>query len=102
MRDRESKKRALLELIEKDPEAVVELLLDLMEQVEDLKQKLAKNSRNSSKPPSSDGYNKPKPKSLRKKGSRKSGGQPGHSGKTLELSKNPDQIISSWRIFSVP
>mgnify|MGYP000713464801 CR=1 FL=1 len=42
MRDRESKKRALLELIEKDPEAVVELLLDLMEQVEDLKQKLAK------------------------------------------------------------
>jgi transposase len=93
MRDRESKKRALLELIKKDPEAVVELLLDLIERVEVLEQQLAKNSRNSSKPPSSDGYNKPKPKSLRKKGSRKSGGQPGHSGKTLELSKNPDQII---------
>ena len=93
MRDRESKKQALLELIQKDPEGVVELLLDLMERVEVLEQKLAKNSRNSSKPPSSDGYNKPKPKSLRKKGRRKSGGQPGHSGKTLELSKNPDQII---------
>jgi transposase-like protein len=93
MRDRESKKQALLGLIKKDPEAVVELLLDLMERVEKLEQKLATNSRNSSKPPSSDGYNKPKPKSLRKKGRRKSGGQPGHGGKTLEFSKDPDRII---------
>ena len=93
MRDRESKKQALLELIQKDPEAVVELLLDLMERVEVLEQKLAKNSRNSSKPPSSDGYAKPKPKSLRKKGQRKSGGQPGHRGKTLQFSSHPDRII---------
>ena len=93
MQDRESKKQALLELIQKDPEAVVELLLDLMERVEVLEQKLAKNSRNSSKPPSSDGYHKPKPKSLRKKGQRKNGGQPGHSGKTLEFSRDPDRII---------
>lgn len=93
MPDRESKKQALLELIKKDPEAVVELLLDLMERVESLEQQLAKNSRNSSKPPSSDNYPKPKPKSLRKKGRRKSGGQPGHSGKTLEMSQEPDRII---------
>lgn len=93
MQDRAAKKQALLELIKKDPEAVVELLLDLMERVEVLEQMLAKNSRNSSKPPSSDGYNKPKPKSLRKKGRRKSGGQPGHEGKTLEFSQDPDRII---------
>ena len=93
MRDRKSKKQALFELIQKNPEAVVDLLLDLMERVEVLEQKLAKNSRNSSKPPSSDGYPKPKPKSLRKKGQRKSGGQPGHRGKTLQFSPNPDRII---------
>ena len=34
MRDREAKKQALLELIKKDPEAVVEMLLDLMERAE--------------------------------------------------------------------
>lgn len=34
MQDREVKKQALLELIKKDPEAVVELILDLMERVE--------------------------------------------------------------------
>ena len=93
MQDREAKKRALLKLMQKDPEAVVELLLDLMERVEALEQRLAKNSRNSSKPPSSDGYFKPKPKSLRKTGGRKSGGQPGHRGKTLQFSTNPDRII---------
>jgi len=93
MRDREAKKRELLELIKKDPEAFVELLLDLMERVEVLEQKLALNSHNSSKPPSSDGYNKPKPKSLRQKGKRKSGGQPGHPGKTLEFTKDPDETI---------
>jgi len=45
------------------------------------------------KPPSSDGLNKPKPKSLRKKTSKKQGGQKGHKGYNLEKAEKPDHII---------
>ena len=57
-----------------------------------LKDQLAKTSHNSGKPPSSDGYEKPKPKSLRNKTGRNSGGQPGHDGCTLAQTTTPDFI----------
>jgi transposase len=51
------------------------------------------NSNNSHKPSSSDGCSKPSPKSRRKRHKRKSGGQPGHDGNTLQMTANPDWII---------
>ena len=62
----------------------------LTAEVAELKRQLGQNSRNSSKPPSSDSpFTKPAPKSLRRKSGRKPGGQPGHPGSTLALVDNP-------------
>lgn len=58
-----------------------------------LEDKLNKNSSNSSKPPSSDGFSKPAPKSRRHKSKKKSGGQKGHQGVTLQRKEMPDKIV---------
>lgn len=64
----------------------------LEERVKELEAQVSKNSRNSSKPPSSDGLQKPKPKSQRKRSGRKPGGQSGHVGYRLEQVEGPDHI----------
>ena len=59
-----------------------------------LKEQLKKNSNNSSKPPSSDGYRKPAPKSLRESSGKKQGGQKDHPGSYLSVCAKPDQVVT--------
>lgn len=89
----------LLPLARTHPEALVDIILALQEQVarlearvKELEAQLARNSSNSGQPPSSDGLSKPSPKSLRAPSGRKPGGQPGHPGQTLQRVKTPDHI----------
>jgi transposase len=56
--------------------------------VQELQARLAKDSHNSGKPPSSDELGR-KTRSLRKRSGKKPGGQLGHRGKTLHLVRAP-------------
>lgn len=109
----------LLEAYQQGPDSVVEIVFtleaELVAQLEvvsarvtvleaenatlrtenaELRAKLGTNSRNSGKPPSSDGPGvKPHPKSQRISSGRKPGGQPGHVGHTLQLVETPDEVM---------
>ena len=69
------------------------IIEELKVENEELKLKLAQNSSNSSKPPSSDGLGKPPAKSLRPKSGRKPGGQVGHKGSGLKVDRKPDIVV---------
>ena len=60
--------------------------------IKQLEDQISKDSTNSSKPPSTDGFKK-KPKSLRKKTGLKPGGQPNHDGTNLQMVDKPDKTI---------
>jgi len=60
----------------------------------ELRARLKLNSKNSSKPPSSDGYAKPAPKSRRRRSGKKPGKQPGDPGKNLAQIEDPDVIVN--------
>jgi transposase len=67
-------------------------IVDVRAENAELKQRLGQNSRNSSRPPSSDSpFAKPVLKSLRRKSGRRPGGQSGHPGSTLALVDDPNE-----------
>ena len=73
---------------------LTETVQKLQQENIELKEKLNKNSKNSSKPPSSDGLSKPQPKSLRKVSDKKQGAQKGHKGSGFSITQDPDKVIS--------
>ena len=86
---------ALVSIIQALRQRMQELEKTVAEQaavIQSLHDQAAKDSRNSSKPPSSDGLKKPRTRSLRKKSGRRSGGQKGHKGHTLKMVEEADHI----------
>ncbi len=75
-----------------DPSGLVDYTFQLQTEVRRLRDRAAQNSRNSSRPPATDGVEQPKPKSLRKRSGRKPGGQPGHPGRTLQSCDKPKHV----------
>ena len=64
----------------------------LQERIKELERQQAKDSHNSSLPPSSDRFGR-HPKSLRHKSGKKPGGQPGHAGHHLKQVETADQVV---------
>lgn len=73
-------------------EVLSEQVNQLSVRVETLEGQAKKNSRNSSKPPSGDGFAKKLPKSLRGTSGKASGGQVDHPGSTLEWREQVDAV----------
>ena len=73
----------------------LEELARARERIAELEARLSQTPRNSSKPPSSEGFAKPppRPRSLRKKTGRRPGGQVGHEGTTLAQVARPDREL---------
>jgi transposase len=77
---------------QRDPRGFVDYTFELQAELQRMQDTAVQNSRNISRPPSTDRIESPKPKSLRKKSRRKTGGQPGHPGRTLAFSPTPKHI----------
>src|SRR6266446_10805702 len=87
-----SLQQELITLLERGLSMQQEQLTQFAEQVKSLQERLAKDSHNSHLPPSSDRFAR-KPKNLRKKSEKPSGGQPGHPGSSLHWSSTPDEVV---------
>jgi transposase len=75
-----------------DVSSLKAIIHELLAEIAELKSRLNKNSSNSSKPPSSDGYRRSAKITPLKNG--KKGGQTGHSGNTLHQTEHPDEVKS--------
>jgi len=74
-------------------QALKKQVAELEDRVAVLENRIKKDSSNSSKPPSSEGFKKPKTFSMRKKSGKRPGGQIGHTGHTIKLDAVETEII---------
>ena len=86
-------KDAKIEALEAELAAALALIEQLTSRLQVVEAQRAKDSHTSSKPPSSDGLSH-KTRSQRPKSAKKSGGQPGHSGRTLQVVEQPDTVVT--------
>ena len=76
----------------KDNESLRDTIKDLQATIKELQRQLGLNSQNSSKPPSTDGFKKPRTKSLRQSSGKKVGGQKAHKGSCQKIPHEPDEV----------
>jgi len=90
----------LMRLVEMQAEEIKMLKARIVELERKLERyTIRKDSRNSSIPPSKDENRPNRTNSLREQSEKKVGGQPGHEGKTLEMTADPDEIIDHRSCF---
>jgi transposase len=96
----------ILEIYNKGPEAVIEIIQKQNEEiqalkvmvkqltlrVQELEARLNQNSSNSNRPPSSDGLSRKDRRAQERKSKKKRGGQKGHEGHQLKMSRHPDKV----------
>lgn len=99
-----------MEKIDKSYQDILELVHNLQKEIKELRKENTelkarihelehpKNSNNSSIPPSKDENRPKKNQSLREKSRRKTGGQKGHKGYTLEMTTNPDKVVNHFPV----
>jgi len=85
--------QALIAVLKEENRILRSVVASLTAEIKELKAKLNKTSKNSNKPPSSDGPKKGAPKNSRVPSGKPSGGQPGHKGVTKELNPAPDAVV---------
>jgi transposase len=94
LRGANARLRQVIEAKDTEVSVLREQLEVLRAEVAELRARLGASSRNSSKPPSSDGLGRPVPRSLRGKSGRRPGRPKGQPGATLELTGTPDAVVA--------
>ena len=88
-----SEKTVLIDMLQEQNNLQKEQINRLQARLKKLEDQKSKNSRNSSKPPSSDQNKQKRTTSSKPKSDKKPGGQPGHKGHHLKKRNDPDEIV---------